>query len=95
MKVLVSDTSVLIDLERGALLGTSFALPFEFALPDLLYRQELAEHGGLALLKRGLRIEGLDGVLLHLSAGSPQIDSAMTSFEPSHCPRILGDSRPY
>ena len=61
MKVLVSDTSVLIDLERGALLGTSFALPFEFAVPDLLYRQELAEHGGPALLKLGLRIEDLDG----------------------------------
>ena len=36
MKVLVSDTSVLIDLERGSLLEISFALPFEFAVPDLL-----------------------------------------------------------
>ena len=46
MNVLVSDTSVLIDLERGSLLETSFALTFRFAVPDLLYRQELAEHGG-------------------------------------------------
>ena len=44
MNVLVSDTSVLIDLERGSLLDTSFALTFRFAVPDLLYRQELASH---------------------------------------------------
>ena len=36
MKVLVSDTSVLIDLERGALLDASFLLPFQLAVPDLL-----------------------------------------------------------
>ena len=61
VKVLVSDTSVLIDLERGSLLETSFALPFEFAVPDLLYVQELAEHGGAALIRLGLRVEELDG----------------------------------
>ena len=32
MKVMVSDTSVLIDLERGLLLETSLRLPFEFAV---------------------------------------------------------------
>ena len=61
MKVLVSDTSVLIDLERGALLETAFTLPFEFVVPDLLYRQELAEYGGPSLLNLGLRVEELDG----------------------------------
>ena len=60
MNVLVSDTSVLIDLERGSLLETSFALTFRFAVPDLLYRQELAEHGGQALVDLGLRVEELD-----------------------------------
>ena len=58
MKVLVSDTSVLIDLERGALLEASFRLPFEFAVPDLLYRRELQDHGGGEL---GLKVEELDG----------------------------------
>ena len=57
MNVLVSDTSVLIDPERGEILQTSVALPFDFAVPDLLYRQELAEHGGPGLLELGLRIE--------------------------------------
>lgn len=59
MKVLVSDTSVLIDLERGALVDSCFRLPFEFAVPDLLYRRELAEYGGPDLVKLGLRVEEL------------------------------------
>ena len=61
MRVLVSDTSVLIDLERGALLEASFLLPLQLAVPDLLYERELKHHGGEELLGRGLRIEELDG----------------------------------
>ena len=34
--ILVSDTSVLIDLERGGLLEAVFTLPHEFAVPDVL-----------------------------------------------------------
>ena len=66
MKVLVSDTSVLIDLERGALLEACFLLSFQLAVPDLLYERELKNHGGDALLDHGLRIEELDSVgVLH------------------------------
>ena len=60
MRVLVSDTSVLIDLERGSLLENCFLLPFQFAVPDLLYERELKKHGGDNLLRLGLRIEELD-----------------------------------
>jgi hypothetical protein len=59
MKILVSDTSVLIDLERGDFLDSCFKLPFEFSVPDLLYTRELEEFGGPELLKRGLRVEEL------------------------------------
>ena len=59
--MLVSDTSVLIDLERGSLLETAFRLPFEFAVPDLLYRRELKDRGDSTLTKLGLRVEELDG----------------------------------
>jgi hypothetical protein len=59
MKVLVSDTSVLVDLERGALVESCFRLPFEFAVPDLLYQRELEPHSGPDLVKLGLRIEAL------------------------------------
>ena len=55
MKVLVSDTSALVDLERGSLLDAAFRLPFEFVVPDLLYERELKGHGGERLLERGVR----------------------------------------
>lgn len=61
MKILVSDTSVLLDLERGDLLDACFHLPYEFAVPDLLYNKELANFGGPELIARGLRIEELTG----------------------------------
>ena len=61
MRVLVSDTSVLIDLERGLLLDSALRLPFAFAVPDLLYERELKDFGGDHLLRLGLTIEVLDG----------------------------------
>ena len=36
MEVLVSDTSVIIDLDHGELLDHLFGLPYEFCVPDLL-----------------------------------------------------------
>jgi len=59
MTILVSDTSVIIDLERSQLLDACFRLPHEFAVPDLLYHRELAEFGGAALVNLGLRVEEL------------------------------------
>jgi hypothetical protein len=57
--VLVSDTSVLIDLERGTLLEDLFRLPFEFAVPDLLFQRELHGPLGDSLIALGLRVEEL------------------------------------
>ena len=61
MQVLVSDTSVLVDLERGSLLEASFRLPFRFSVPDLLYERELKNWGGEDLIRLGLSVEELDG----------------------------------
>lgn len=60
-QVLVSDTSVLIDLTRGSLLEASFSLAFRFVVPDLLYERELKNWGGTDLIRLGLVIEQLDG----------------------------------
>ena len=60
-QVLVSDTSVLIDLKRGSLLEASFCLAFRFVVPDLLYERELKDWGGEDLIRLGLVIEHLDG----------------------------------
>ncbi|MBT2189179.1 PIN domain-containing protein [Sphingobium nicotianae] len=60
MPILVSDTSVIIDLERGSFLQDLFSLPFEFAVPDLLFDRELKGELGEQLLALGLRVEELD-----------------------------------
>lgn len=57
--ILVSDTSVLIDLDRCGLLETIFDLPHEFAVPDVLYHRELEDEWGERLLALGLRVEEL------------------------------------
>jgi hypothetical protein len=59
LRVLVSDTSVVIDLERGGLLDSLFSLSLEFAVPDLLFRRELHGPLGDQLIARGLRVEEL------------------------------------
>jgi predicted nucleic acid-binding protein len=55
--ILVSDTSVLIDLERGSFLDVIFSLPYEFAVPDVLYHQEMRGDWGTRLVALGLRVE--------------------------------------
>src|SRR5580658_931147 len=59
MPVLVSDTSVLIDLERGQLLRCVFELQAELVVPDLLFERELKGAFGDELLALGLRVESL------------------------------------
>ncbi len=55
--ILVSDTSVLIDLERGSFLEVIFSLPYEFAVPDVLYHSEMQGEWGERLVALGLRVE--------------------------------------
>ena len=66
MNVVVADTSVLLDLERGRFIDKCFNLPYNFVVPDLLYHDELAKPAvgkctGESLITLGLRVEGLDG----------------------------------
>jgi uncharacterized protein YacL len=59
MPILVSDTSVLIDLGRAELLQASFRLDAQFVVPDLLYERELRDFNGPELMQLGLRVEAL------------------------------------
>lgn len=64
--LLVSDTSVLIDLERGGMLRALFRLPFDVGVPDVMYERELRTWGEHDLLTYGLHVLTLapDGVAL-------------------------------
>jgi len=61
MDVLVSDTSVIIDLERAEIIEHVFALPYRFIVPDALYEQELKDYGGERLIAKGLQVRTLTG----------------------------------
>ncbi|MEI2713936.1 MAG: hypothetical protein V9G04_11790 [Nocardioides sp.] len=54
MIILVSDTSILIDLERGGLLEAAFSCGLTMVVPDLLYERELEPENGALLRKLGL-----------------------------------------
>lgn len=61
MPFLVSDTSVIIDLDRGDLLEAAFQLGDSLAVPDLLFERELDVEFGDRLRRLGIVIESLDG----------------------------------
>jgi len=60
MIILVSDTSVLIDLERGGLLEPAFSCGLTMVVPDLLYARELEAENGPLLRKLGLGVIALN-----------------------------------
>ena len=63
MQILVSDCSVLIEFSKRNLLDRMFELSFQFAVPDLLFDEELIDLGHYDrqdLIRLGLRVEALD-----------------------------------
>lgn len=59
MIILVSDTSILIDLDRGGLLEAAFSCGLTMVVPDLLYEKELEPENGPFLKKLGLGVVAL------------------------------------
>ena len=62
MLLLISDANILMDVEVGDLLAPMFSLGYQFAVPDVLYYDELEEQHA-HLLDMGLQ-------MMTLSAGS-------------------------
>jgi hypothetical protein len=75
--VLVSDTSVLVDLHRGGILDMALRLPYEFAVPDLLFERELRTWDGPALEGR-LAVLVLDAIGVALAAGYRRTDPRLS-----------------
>lgn len=44
MQLLISDTNIIIDMQAGHLIEVMFRLPETFAVPNILYEEELMEH---------------------------------------------------
>lgn len=63
MQVIVSDSSVLIDLDKARLMSRGLVGQYQFVIPDALYEEELialVNYPKQELPKLGLRVEGLD-----------------------------------
>jgi len=67
MIVLVSDTSVLIDLERAGLLEAVFNAGLTLVVPDILYERELENDIGPYLRRLGLGVVSLTATEVQLA----------------------------
>ncbi len=63
MLLLISDANILIDIEIGGLAAPMFSLEYHFAVPDILFYEELEEQHGY-MLDMGLSVKDLDEVLV-------------------------------
>ncbi|GAB3261509.1 hypothetical protein GCM10027296_35580 [Chitinimonas naiadis] len=94
MILLVSDTSVLIDLERAGLLATAFSCEITMVVPDLLYGRELANFNGPYLRSLGMGVVELTpeevSVAQQVKSERPALSLAdcfalVCSLRPNHC----------
>jgi predicted nucleic acid-binding protein len=98
MLLIISDASVLIDIECGELTSAMFSLPYQFVVPDTLFVEELAErHGHLSRL--GLISKTMSGDLvaeaysLHQKYIKPSVNDmlALTLAKHEGCQLLTGD----
>ena len=63
MRIVISDSSALIDLRKGEILELFFKLPFEFVIPDALLESELLRFSKkeINLLRKQMIVAKLDG----------------------------------
>ena len=70
MLLLISDANILIDMEAGQLMERLFQLPMQFAMPDILYWEEI-EPGTPDLEVLGLKILEVRGEYVRYASELP------------------------
>lgn len=99
MLLLISDANILIDMEAGELLEKLFQLPMQFAMPDILYWEEI-EPGTPGLDELGLQILEVSGEYVDFAAAlpakygvapSPNDYLALALAKQEGCPLLTGD----
>lgn len=99
MLLLISDANILIDMEAGELMDTLFQLPMQFAIPDILYWEEI-EPGTPGLEEQGLRVLEVSGEYVAYAADlptkygtnpSPNDYLALALAKQEGCPLLTGD----
>ena len=100
MQLLISDANIFIDLDVCGILEQMFELPFEFAVPDILYMEELEEHHG-DLPRYGLQIKKLNSqnieyvssLQTRYNGPSDNDFFAFVLAKQEDCPLITGDAQ--
>jgi hypothetical protein len=99
MLAFISDANILIDVEVGGLLAPMFSLGYQFAVPDVLYFEELAEHHAhwrdMGLIVKSLPSEGVARVqALSQKYKRPSRNDlfALALAEQAQCPLLTGDA---
>ncbi len=98
MKLFISDASVLIDIEQSELTSAMFSLPFHFAVPNILFSEELSERHN-HLLQFGLESREMSGDLIleayNLRQHYPRLSVndllALTLAKYESCQLLTGD----
>lgn len=99
MLAFISDANILIDVEVGGLLAPMFSLGYQFAVPDVLYYEELAEQHAhwrdMGLIVKSLPAEGVARVqALSQKYKRPSRNDlfALALAEQEQCPLLTGDA---
>jgi predicted nucleic acid-binding protein len=104
MRIIVNDSSALIDLKKGGLLEVLVELPFEFVVSDALLADELLSFSRheTAFMRRKMTVATLDGSemlrVAALQAASPNLSfhdcsSLIIAQRESGCILLTGDRR--
>ena len=98
MQLLISDSNIFIDMEVSNLTQKMFELPYQFAVPDILYYEELEEEHH-NLLEYGLKTKKLSSnsikysqkIIKKYPKTSPNDLFALALAKQDSCPLITGD----
>jgi len=100
MQLYISDANIFIDLDVCGLISKMFDLPYTFAVPDILYIEELEEqHGdlpGYGLQIRKLSAESVGYAMELRGQYSGPSDNDFFAFvlaKQEKCPLITGDAQ--
>lgn len=99
MLLLISDANILIDIEVGELTASMFSLGYQFAVPDILFEEELrGQHEHLLSLGLQTRVLSPDA-LYHMQQLAavhrrPSRNDlfALALAAAEHCPLLTGDA---
>ncbi|MBD3610188.1 MAG: DUF3368 domain-containing protein [Gammaproteobacteria bacterium] len=103
MTLLISDANIIIDMEEGGILEQMFQLPETFAVPDVLYNEELSEQHP-ELIPFGLQCMSLQGEGIQeayrlkqdcIARDAPSLNDllALMLAKQEDCPLVTGDMR--